>query len=176
MSLPQAGARASWPPVTRMTMRQIGLLAALASLCSGCGGPGLGEAIASLIPASDLTVAPTAALPAWGTLDTGALTQRVTIVGTVADQDGAGMAGVVLCYGPSEAEAVAIGVTDAAGAYLAKPPQSLSGTSGNLMWAYLPLYRFEPDPVTVGMLMGETTLDFTAYPSVYPVPPERDCR
>jgi len=45
------------------------------------------------------------------------------------------------------------------------------------VWAYLPLYRFEPDRVQVqGILLGESTVDFTAYPSIYPVPPERDCR
>jgi hypothetical protein len=71
----------------------------------------------------------------------------------------------------------AIGVTDSGGVYSAAPPDSFNGTGGNLIWAHLPLYRFEPDRVQVSaMLVGENTQDFTAYPSVYPVPPERDCR
>ncbi len=87
------------------------------------------------------------------------------------------MAGVVICYGPSEEDAAAIGVTDSVGAYSAVPPESFGGTGGDLLWACLPLYRFEPDRVQVSsMRFGENTLDLVADPNVYPVSPERDCR
>jgi hypothetical protein len=46
-----------------------------------------------------------------------------------------------------------------------------------MVWAHLPLYRFEPDRVQVqGILLGESVVDFVAYPNIYPVPPEHDCR
>ena len=158
-------------------MRRPCLLFASAAICAGCGLLPGGEAIGSLIPTSDLPVAATFEGMELGTLDTGALTMQTTIMGTVRDQYATGMADVVLCYGPSEDAAVAIGVTDSGGAYSAVPPESFGGTGGNLIWAYLPLYRFEPDRVQVSsMLFGENTLDFVAYPSIYPVPPERDCR
>ena len=87
------------------------------------------------------------------------------------------MAGVVICCGPNEEDAAAIGVTDSVGAYSAVPPEPFGGTGGNLLWAYLPRYRFEPDEVPVSWTRcGEKTLDLVANPSVYPVSPERDCR
>jgi len=158
-------------------MRRCGLLILLSVVCTGCGLLPGGGGIGSLIPTSDLPIAATFEGMELGALDTGAFVMQTTIVGTVVDQYGTGMAGVVMCYGPSEEDAVAIGVTDSGGAYTATPPQSFSGTGGNLVWAYLPLYRFEPDRVQVSaILVGENTQDFTAYPSIYPVPPERDCR
>ena len=158
-------------------MGRIGRFLLLAFLCVGCGWLPDAEGIASLLPTLGLPAAATLDYPDIATYDAGALTLQVTIVGTVLDQYGSPMPGVVICYGPSEEEAIAIGVTDSGGAYSAVLPASLSESEGNRAWAYLPLYRFEPDRVQVtGPLLGETTLDFKAYPSVYPVPPERDCR
>jgi hypothetical protein len=158
-----------------MTPRIVALFVVAAGLLGCAWLPG-GEAIASLLPTADFPVAATLEYTDFGTIDTGAFTMQATIVGTVLDQYGAAMADVTICFGPNEAEAVAIAVTDSAGAFSGTPPPSFGGTEGNLMWAYLPLYRFEPNMAQVGMLLGENRLDFTAYPSVYPVPAERDCR
>jgi hypothetical protein len=83
--------------------------------------------------------------------------------------------GVVICYGLDEAHASAVAEAGAGGAYSA----TLSSDEGGArqVWAYFPLYLFEPDRVQVqGILLGESIVDFVAFPSIYPVPPERDCR
>ncbi len=156
-------------------MRRLALLAMLAVVCSSCrylpGGGGLG----SLLPTADLGIAGTPAFPAVGTFDTGAFLARPTIAGSVLDQYGQAMPGVVICYGLDEASASAVAETGAGGAYSATLPSDEDGA--RQVWAYLPLYRFEPDRVQVqGILLGETTVDFVAFPSIYPVPSERDCR
>jgi hypothetical protein len=111
-----------------------------------------------------------------GTLSTFGDVMQTTVAGTVVDQYGNVMPGVVICYGSGEEDAVAIAETDAGGTYSAAPPRSFSA-GGGLVGAYLPLYRFVPDRVQMpDILLGETTLDSAASPSVYPVPPERDCR
>jgi len=156
-------------------MRGLGLLVPLAIACGGCGLLPGGGGLGSLLPTADLGIAGTPAFPALGTFDTGALLSCPTIVGSVLDQYGQPMTGVVICYGPDEANASVVAETDSGGAYTA----ALSSEDGGarMVWAYLPLYRFEPDRVQVqGILMGESVVDFVAYPSVYPVPPERDCR
>jgi hypothetical protein len=156
-------------------MRPFVLVVAVAILCAGCGLLPGGGGLGSLLPTVDLGIAGTPAFPALGTFDSGALISRPTIVGSIVDQHGQPMPGVVICYGPDEAGASAVAETDAGGAYSA----ALSSDDGGArqVWAYLPLYRFEPDRVQVqGILLGESTVDFTAFPSIYPVPPERDCR
>ena len=156
-------------------MRPFVLVGAVAIACAGCGLLPGGGGLGSLLPTADLGIAGTPAFPAIGTFDTGALLSRPTIVGSVVDQYGQAMPGVVICYGPDEAGASAVAETAAGGAYSA----ALSSDDGGArhVWAYLPLYRFEPDRVQVqGILLDESTVDFTGYPSIYPVPPERDCR
>jgi hypothetical protein len=147
-------------------------------LCSGCallpGGDGGG--LGSLLPTSDLGVSATLAFPAVGTLDTGAFLAKPVARGKILDQDGRAVAGVVICYGTGEADAVLVAETDTQGSYSASLSASGEG-SAHLLWPYLPLYRFEPDRVQVqGYLLGESTVDSVAAPSIYPVPPERDCR
>jgi hypothetical protein len=111
-------------------MGRIGLHVILALTFAGCGSLSGGEAIASLLPTSDLPVPATLTYPRSGTLDGSAFAMQAPVAGAVLDQYGAGMAGVVICHGLSGKDAVAIGVTDSGGAYSAMPPQSFSGTSG----------------------------------------------
>jgi len=89
----------------------VGLLAGCGLLPGGEGGIGWP------MPGSDPGVAATAESPVMGTLDTSALTFSPRVEGTIVDQYGAAMVGVVLCVGPSEAGAMALGETDANGAY-----------------------------------------------------------
>jgi hypothetical protein len=81
-----------------------------------------GGGITSLIPTSDLPVPATLDYPLVGTIDTRAFMMQTTIAGTVVDPYGSAMAGVVICYGPNDQDAVATGVTDSGGAYSAAPP------------------------------------------------------
>jgi hypothetical protein len=156
-------------------MRRFAFLAVLAVVCSSCGYLPGGGGLGSLLPTADLGIAGTPAFPAVGTFDSGAFLARPTIAGSVLDQYGRPMPGVVICYGPDEANASVVAETDSGGAYAATPPSDEDGA--RQVWAYLPLYRFEPDRVQVqGILLGETTVDFVAFPSLYPVPLERDCR
>jgi hypothetical protein len=156
-------------------MRRLGLLVPLAIACGACGLLPGGGGLGSLLPTTDLGIAGTPAFPPLGTFDTGALLSHSTIVGSILDQYGQPVPGVVICYGPDEANAVVVAETDSGGAYTA----TLSSEEGGarMVWAHLPLYRFEPDRVQVqGILLGELVVDFVAYPNIYPVPPERDCR
>jgi hypothetical protein len=156
-------------------MRQLGLVILLAVACGACGLLPGGGGLGALLPTADLGIAGTPAFPAVGTFDSGALLSRPRVVGSVLDQYGQPMPGVVICYGSDEAHASAVAETGAGGAYSA----TLSSDEGGArqVWAYLPLYRFEPDRVQVqGILLGESTVDFAAFPSTYPLPPERDCR
>lgn len=158
-------------------MRRLVWLAFVVALCSGCGllPGGEGGGLGSLLPTADLGVAATMDFSAVGTLDTGAFLAQPVVRGTILDQDGRAMAGVVICYGPGEADGVFVGETDTQGSYSASLTTNADGGT-RMLWAYLPLYRFEPDRVQVqGILLGETTVDFVAVPSIYPVPPERDC-
>jgi hypothetical protein len=156
-------------------MRHLALVGSVAILCAGCGLLPGGGGLGSLLPTADLGIAGTPAFPAIGTFDTGAFLTRPTIVGSVLDPYVQAVPGVVICYGPDEADASAVSETDPGGAYSAALPSDEDGA--RQVWAYLPLYRFEPDRVQVqGILLGELTVDFVAFPSIYPVPPERDCR
>lgn len=159
----------------RLQLRHLGLLVPLAIACSACGLLPGGGGLGSLLPTADLGIAGTPAFPAVGTFDTSALVSRPTIAGSVLDQYGQPVPGVVLCYGPDDANASLVAQTDSAGAYSATLPSEDGGA--RMVWAYLPLYRFEPERVQVqGILLGETAVDFVAFPDIYPVPPERDCR
>ena len=156
-------------------MRRPVLLLLAAIACSACGLLPGGGGPWSLLPTLDLGIAGTPAFPLLGTVDTGAFLASATIRGTILDQYGTAMPGVVICYGLDETSASAVAETDAGGAYSATLSSDDDGN--RLVWAYLPLYRFEPDRVQVqGILLGESTVDFAAFPSIYPVPPERDCR
>jgi len=156
-------------------MRPFVLVGAVALACASCGLLPGGGGLGSLLPTADLGIAGTPAFPAIGTFEAGALLSRPTIAGSVLDQYGQAMPGVVICYGADEAGASAVAETGAGGAYSATLPSDDGGA--RQVWAYLPLYRFEPDRVQVlGILLGESTADFTAFPSIYPVPPERNCR
>jgi hypothetical protein len=110
--------------------RSLSLLAIAWTRCGLMPGGGGTE---SLIATSDLPVPATPDYPLVGTIDTGAFMMQTTIAGTVVDPCGSAMAGVVICYGPNDQDAVAKGVTDSGGAYSAAPPQSFSRTAGNLM-------------------------------------------
>lgn len=113
-----------------MIMRRLSLLIVLGLACAGCGLLPGGGGIGSLIPTSDFPVAATLEYPEYGTIDAGVFSMKTTIVGIVLDQYGSAMPGVVICYGPSEKDAVAIGVTDSGGVYSAAPPDSFNGTGG----------------------------------------------
>lgn len=154
--------------------------AALASgLLAGCGllPGGDGEGIGWPFPVTDPAAIPTAPLPEFATLDVDAFGLAPKVGGLIVDPNGAGLTGVVLCLGPSEAEAVSVAVTDAAGAYsLSLDADALSGGS-LLLWPFLPLTRFEPEGYRLeGVLLGGSDFDFKGVPAIYPVPPERDCR
>ena len=51
-------------------------------------------------------------------------------------------------YGPGEADGVFVGETDTQGSYSASLTTNADGGT-RMLWAYLPLYRFEPDRVQV---------------------------
>ncbi len=156
-------------------MRRLGLLILLAVACGACGLLPGGGGLGSLLPTADLGIAGTPAFPLVGTFDTGALLSRPTIVGSVLDQYGQPVPGVVICYGPDEANASVVAETDSRGAYSAV--LSADDDGARQVWAHLPLYRFEPDRVQVeGILLGESVVDFVAFPDIYPVPAERNCR
>jgi len=154
-------------------MRRPGLLVFLAIACMGCGLLPGGGGVGALFPTLEF---PTPEYPDFGTLEPGAFVMQAMISGTVLDQDGNGVPGAVICYGSGEEDAVEVAETDSGGAYSARPPQSFN-RGGGLIWAYLAESRFEPDRVQMPeILVGDLTVDFVAYPSIYPVPPERDCR
>ena len=149
----------------------VGLLAGCGLLPGGEGGIGWP------MPGSDPGVAATAESPVMGTLDTSALTFSPRVEGTIVDQYGAAMVGVVLCVGPSEAGAMALGETDANGAYSVSLDADAMNSGSLLVWPYLPLTRFEPEGyVFEGVMLGGSGHDFKGLPAVYPVPPEKDCR
>lgn len=149
------------------------------SLLTGCGllPGGEGGGIGWPFPGPDPAAIPTAPMPEFGTLDVGSFGLAPKVGGVILDQYGAGMAGVILCLGPSEAEAVSVGVTDAGGAYsLSLDSDAMSGGS-LLLWPFLPLTRFEPEGYTFeSVLLGGSDFNFMGVPAIYPVPPERDCR
>jgi len=148
-------------------------------LCSSCGLLPGGErgGISWPLPYSDLGVAATAALPPMGTVDVSALQFSPRAEGTIVDQYGAAMTGVIICIGPNEADASPVTTTNTVGAYsVALDAEALAGGSLRL-WPYLPLTRFDPEGyVFEGYLLSGSDYNFVGVPSIYPVPPERDCR
>lgn len=58
---------------------------------------------------------PTVEMPTAAPLEVSALSLAPKVEGTIVDQYGAAMAGVILCVGASEAEAAPLGQTDASG-------------------------------------------------------------
>ena len=121
-------------------MRPFVLVGAVAIACAGCGLLPGGGGLGSLLPTADLWIAGTPAFPGIGTFEAGALLSRPTIAGSVLDQYGQAMPGVVICYGPAEAGGSAVAATDAGGAYSAvlssddsaaeyAPPASVAATA-----------------------------------------------
>jgi hypothetical protein len=160
-------------------MRQLLAVIVCVGLLSGCGLlPIGGEGGAGWpFPNTDLGAMPTAAFPTMAPLEFGAMGLAPKAEGTIVDQYGAGMAGVVLCVGPSEAEAVPLGQTDAKGYYSLTLDADAISRGQLLLWPFLPLTRFEPEGIVFeGVLMGGSTYDFKGLPAIYPVPPEKDCR
>jgi hypothetical protein len=146
-------------------------------LLTGCGLLPGGGGIGWPLPDSDLGAVPTAALPAMGTLDVSALTFAPTAQGTIVDPYGAAIAGVILCVGTSEADAVPLGETDASGAYSVSLDTDAVNSGSLMVWPFLPLTRFEPEGyVFEGVVLGGSSYDFKGLPAIYPVPPEKDCR
>jgi hypothetical protein len=160
-------------------VRRLVWLAFVVTLCAGCGLlPIGGEGEPGWpFPNTDLGAIPTAAFPTMAPLEFGAMGLAPKAEGTIVDQYGAAMAGVVLCVGPSEAEAVPLGETDTSGFYSLTLDADAIGRGQLLMWPFLPLTRFEPEGfVFEGVLLGGSTYDFKGLPAIYPVPPEKDCR
>jgi hypothetical protein len=158
--------------------RWIGIAFAMV-LCSGGGllPGGEGGGISWPLPNSDLGVAATAALPPIGTVDVSPVLFAPRAEGTIVDQYGAAMAGVIICVGPNEADASPLAETDSGGAYSAALDADALAGGPLRLWPFLPLTRFDPEGyVFEGYLLGGSDYNFVGVPSIYPVPPERDCR
>ena len=158
-------------------MHRLIALGAWMGLLTGCSLLPIGDGGGWPFPDSDLGSMPTVAIPTMAPVDFGAMGLAPKAEGTIVDQYGAAMSGVVLCVGPSEAEAVPLGQTDTSGYYSLTLDADAISRGQLLLWPFLPLTRFEPEGIVFeGVLMGDSTYDFKGLPAIYPVPPEKDCR
>jgi len=160
-------------------MRQLIAVVACLGLLTGCGLLPIGDGGEAGWPFAntDLGSMPTVAIPTVAPVDFGAMGLAPKAEGAIVDQYGAAMAGVILCVGPSEAEAVPLGETDASGFYSLSLDADAISRGQLLLWPFLPLTRFEPEGyVFEGVLLGGSSYDFKGVPAIYPVPPEKDCR
>jgi hypothetical protein len=160
-------------------MRNLIAVAACAGLLTGCGMLPMGDGGEGgwPFPNTDLATLPAPSFPTMAPVDLGAMGLAPRAEGTIVDQYGAAMAGVTLCVGPSEAEAVPLGTTDASGYYSVTLDADAISRGRLLLWPFLPLTRFEPEGFAFeGVLLGGSTYDFKGVPAIYPVPPEKDCR